>query len=77
MAFCEAGAEQKDGKPKEAKLDRERVPQALEGVGIQCTGDGSGFIEFVKMDRDFRGYVRFKDFCKFIKKHRKGKAYDS
>ena len=27
------------------------------------------------MDKDYRGHVRFKDFCKFVKKHKKGKAY--
>ena len=27
------------------------------------------------MDRDFRDFVRFKDFCKFVKNHKKGKAY--
>ena len=27
------------------------------------------------MDRDFRNMVRFKDFCKFVKNHRKGKPY--
>ena len=27
------------------------------------------------MDRDFRNMVRFKDFCKFVKNHKKGKAY--
>ena len=28
------------------------------------------------MDKDFRNCVRFKDFCKFIKAYRLGKAYD-
>ena len=27
------------------------------------------------MDKDFRGHVRFKDLCRFIKNHQKGKAY--
>ena len=29
------------------------------------------------MDKDFNNYVRFKDFCKFVKKHKKGKAYEN
>ena len=28
------------------------------------------------MDPDFNNYVRFKDFCKFVKNHGKGKAYE-
>ena len=52
------------------------VKPALEGVGITCRGDGSGFEEFCIMDKDFRNAVRFKDFCKFVKNHRRGKAYD-
>ena len=28
------------------------------------------------MDKDFNNCVRFKDFCKFVKAHRLGKAYD-
>ena len=28
------------------------------------------------MDKDFNNYVTFKDFCKFVKKHAKGEAYD-
>ena len=28
------------------------------------------------MDKDFNNYVRFKDFCKFVKKHKKGEAYE-
>ena len=27
------------------------------------------------MDHDYRGKVRFKDFCKFVKAHAKGIAY--
>ena len=27
------------------------------------------------MDHDYRGKVRFKDFCKFVKAHEKGIAY--
>ena len=29
------------------------------------------------MDKKFNGYVRFKDYCKFVKKWHKGKAYDN
>ena len=43
-------------------------------MGIQCK-DLSGYAEFVIMDKNFRNYVRFKDFCKFVKTHKKGKAY--
>lgn len=53
------------------------VPQALLNVGIRCRGNGSGYEEFTIMDKDFNNYVRFKDFCKFVKNHNKGKAYTS
>ena len=48
---------------------------ALMMQGIECRGDGSGRIEFDIMDQDFRGHVRFKDFCKFVKHHEMGIAY--
>ena len=28
------------------------------------------------MDSEFRNHVRFKDYCKFVKAHARGKAYD-
>ena len=28
------------------------------------------------MDKDYRGHVRFKDLCRFIKNHKRGKAYE-
>ena len=43
--------------------------------GIECIGDGSGQREYEIMDHDYRGKVRFKDFCKFVKAHEKGIAY--
>ena len=42
--------------------------------GIECRGDGRE--EFCIMDSDFRGHVRFKDFCKFVKMNRQGRAYE-
>ena len=39
--------------------------------------DREANVEFEIMDKDFRGHVRFKDFCKFVKKHLQGKAYES
>ena len=63
-------------KPKEMAITRETVKPALEGAGITCRGDGSGYEEFCIMDKDFRNCVRFKDFCKFVKAYRQGKAYD-
>ena len=44
--------------------------------GIECIGDGSGQREYEIMDHDYRGKVRFKDFCKFVKAHAKGIAYE-
>ena len=63
-------------KPKEMAITKDNVKQALENVGVKCRGNGSGYEEFCIMDKDFRNCVRFKDFCKFVKAHRRGKAYD-
>ena len=63
-------------KPKDMAITKENVKSALEGAGIPCRGDGSGYEEFCIMDKDFRNVVRFKEFCKFVKAHRRGKAYD-
>jgi len=57
-------------------ITKDKVSAALLNVDIVCRGDGSGYEEFCIMDSDFRGVVRFKDFCKFVKNHKKGKAYD-
>ena len=43
--------------------------------GIECSGDGSGFKEYEIMDAEFRGHVRFKDFCKYVKAHEAGKNF--
>ena len=42
--------------------------------GIETKGE-DGRVEFEIMDKDFRGHVRFKDLCRFVKNHQKGKAY--
>ena len=62
--------------PKEMTITREMVKPALEGAGITCRGDGSGYEEFCIMDKDFGNCVRFKDFCKFVKAYRRGNAYN-
>lgn len=61
--------------PKEMYIEKNKVKQALDRIGIQCRNK-KATAEFEIMDKDFRGYARFKDFCKFVKKHKKGKAYD-
>ena len=61
--------------PKEMYIEKNKVKQALDRVGIQCRNK-KATAEYDIMDKDFRGKVRFKDFCKFVKKHKKGKAYD-
>ena len=63
--------------PKYMTITRENVKPALEGAGITCRGDGSGYEEFCIMDKDFRDCVRYKDFYKFVKAYQRGKAYDS
>ena len=63
-------------KPKEMAITKENVKAALEGAGITCRGNGSGYEEFCIMDKDFHNCVRFKEFCKFVKAYRRGKAYD-
>ena len=62
-------------KPKEMAITKENVKQALEGAGVTCRGDGSGYEEFCKMDKDFRNCVRFKEFVKFVKAYRLGKHF--
>ena len=74
--FVSLNASGDRNKPKDMAITRETVKPALEGAGITCRGDGSGYEEFCIMDKDFRNCVRFKDFCKFVKAYRRGKAYD-
>merc|ERR1719232_299995 len=74
--FVSLGASGDQTNPKNMSIPRESVKPALEGAGITCRGDGSGYEEFCIMDKDFRNCVRFKDFCKFVKAYRRGKAYD-
>ena len=61
-------------KPKEMAITKENVKPALEGAGVTCQGDGSGYEEFCIMDKNFRNCVRFKDFSKFVKAYRQGKT---
>ena len=75
QAFISCGATGNLTDPKSMRIGKDQVRIVLETVQINCQGDGSGFAEFCIMDRDFRDYVRFKDFCKFVKNHKKGKPY--
>ena len=75
--FCESGAEGDASEPKKMYITKDKVAQALQTLGIEPREPGDGNIEFEIMDEDFRGIVRFKDFLKFVKKHAKGKAYES
>ena len=73
QTFLELDAVVCHDNPKESYITRQQVAQALAMNGISVEGDGER--EFLIMDADFRGHVRFKDFCKFVKNWRKGKAY--
>ena len=73
QAFLASGAK---GNPKTAKkmyIHQESIPMALEIVGIATKGDGSGKEELAIMDENFKGHVQFKNFCKYVKNHKKGK----
>ena len=73
--FLTNGATGDPSKPKDMVIMKESVPGALKAAGITCRGSGDGYEEFCIMDPEFRNCVRFKDFSKFIKAHKKGKAY--
>ena len=57
-------------------VTRDKIVTTLLTWGIEPREPGDGMLEFEIMDKDFRNQVRFKDFCKFVKKHKKGKAYE-
>ena len=75
-AFIAIGAEGDPTWPQSMFIQKEQVKKALRGVDIDVRGDRTGYKEFCLMDKDFRNHVRFKDFCKFVKNHNKGKAYN-
>ena len=50
---------------------------ALKAAKLKCADDGSGFTEFAIMDKDFNGYVRFKDFCRFVRLAKQGRVYEA
>ena len=56
-------------------ITKDKVKEALETQGISPRTEDAK-TEFEIMDKDFNNHVRFKDFCKFCKKHAKGKAYE-
>ena len=71
----ELGAVRSNEDPKESSIRRDQVKAALSTQGIQCkSDDGEG--EYRAMDHDYRGHVRFKDFCKFVKAVRAGTPDD-
>ena len=72
--FIELDAVLDNSRGKDTYILQGQVVQALAMQGIECKDDGRE--EFEIMDSEFRGHVRFKDFCRFVKKHRQGKAYE-
>ena len=71
------GAKGDPSEPKSMYLETPwQLVNALSCLDITCRGEGDGKLEFGIIDDNFRGHIRFKDFCKFVKNHRKGIAYE-
>ena len=74
-AFCAMDAAGDIQDPKSMYLKTiDQLVGALNAVDIACKSDGRE--EFDIIDSEFRGHIRFKDFCKFVKNHKKGQAYE-
>ena len=50
------------------------VPLALAALDINFAGNGSA--EYMAMDTEYRGFVRFKDFHKYVKSLKLGRNYE-
>ena len=75
MKFTAMGVEGINGLPQKMSIRQDQVKGALESVGIKCGGDGTGYLEFCLMDRNFNNVVCFKEFSKYVKSYWNGTAF--
>ncbi len=74
--FMAAGAQGNEQEPKKMYITPDQLVTALTNVGCQCKGDGKGMIELDIIDKNYKMIIEFKAFIKFVKKYRKGDAYE-